>query len=146
MGFNTLLLMLVLVLLNAAPAEVCAKSNKSDAVTAGQVASSKKKSAKEVKIYFHYRSARLLPEEALKLEPLCKYLKKHSRKRLLISGFSSTEGKPNYNMLLSGWRAEGVRNWLEENGIAEKRITIQANGDAGCEPKEECRSAFCVVQ
>ena len=83
---------------------------------------SRQKVDKEVHVYFNFRSARLLREQTVKLEPVCAYLKSHPKRSISLVGYTSMEGSAHQNKLLAKWRVEVVSQWLKEHGIEESRI------------------------
>lgn len=128
--FKTLFLMLVLFCMNVVPAQ----------------SRSRQKVDKEVHVYFNFRSARLLREQTVKLEPVCAYLKSHPKRSVSLVGYTSMEGSAHQNKLLAKWRVEVVSQWLEEHGIEESRIRTNAMGQSEKTPVEDCRVVICVIQ
>ena len=49
-------------------------------------------------------------------------------RKVLIEGHSDDRGKREYNIELSGRRAQSVKRWLVENGVAELRLDSKGFG------------------
>jgi outer membrane protein OmpA-like peptidoglycan-associated protein len=56
-------------------------------------------------------------------------------RKLAIQGYADTRGSPEHNKQLSTARAERVRVWLVEHGIAEERLVVVGAGES--EPLEK---------
>ncbi|MCX2782093.1 OmpA family protein [Microbulbifer thermotolerans] len=50
--------------------------------------------------------------------------------RIVIEGHTDSEGDPEKNLKLSQWRADWVRHFLLERGIAEERVQAEGFGDS----------------
>ncbi len=50
--------------------------------------------------------------------------------RIAIEGHTDNEGEPEKNLKLSQWRADWVRRFLLERGIAEERVQAKGFGDS----------------
>jgi len=84
-------------------------------------------------VYFPYDSAKLtsLAQENLKYN--VEVLKKYPELKICLEGYASPEGKTDYNLKLSQKRAEAVKNFLVEQGIAEGRLSINPQGEMPAE-------------
>jgi outer membrane protein OmpA-like peptidoglycan-associated protein len=57
-------------------------------------------------------------------------IRAHAGKRILVAGFTDSVGNPEFNLKLSGARAEAVRDWLAEAaGIPVTQFAIEGYGD-----------------
>lgn len=79
-------------------------------------------------IYFDFNQYSLRPESQAELEILLKILQKHPRMRILIAGHTDNIGTSEYNRFLSMRRAEAVRQYLIEKGIAAERLQAEGFG------------------
>jgi outer membrane protein OmpA-like peptidoglycan-associated protein len=79
-------------------------------------------------IFFAFDQATLLPESNVELEKLLAFLKQNSRLKTELGGHTDDRGTEAYNLKLSLQRAEAVRNWLVERGIAPDRISARGYG------------------
>jgi OOP family OmpA-OmpF porin len=59
---------------------------------------------------------------------------------LTIRGHSDTTGEPSANLLMSAERANVVRDYLVEHGVAEARIVAAALGERGSAPASAVQS------
>jgi outer membrane protein OmpA-like peptidoglycan-associated protein len=77
-------------------------------------------------------------------------LKDHPNDRFFIEGYASTTGAESYNLRLSGYRADWVREVLIRKGIAPDRILLAVPwGElypACLEDTEECHAKNRVVR
>lgn len=83
-------------------------------------------------INFEYDKARLR-DEAKTNETLAEfktYLQEHDQVSLEIEGHTDSRGSDEYNMDLSQRRAEAVRTWLIQQGIAGERLTAIGKGES----------------
>ena len=74
----------------------------------------------------------LKPEAKLGLAKLSGILMVFHRARVNVGGYTDSTGKEDYNIKLSGQRAEAVMDFLVEQGVAEGRLT--ANGFGAVRP------------
>jgi outer membrane protein OmpA-like peptidoglycan-associated protein len=83
-------------------------------------------------IVFDTEKATLKPEAKLGLAKLSGILMVFHRARVNVGGYTDSTGKEDYNIKLSGQRAEAVMDFLVEQGVAEGRLT--ANGFGAVRP------------
>ncbi|RJP76165.1 MAG: OmpA family protein [Candidatus Zixiibacteriota bacterium] len=81
-------------------------------------------------INFRLNSAEILPEMVPILEAAVTALRDNPAVRVEVCGHTDITGPLAYNMQLSERRAQSVRNWLREHGIAAERILTR-----GCGPE-----------
>lgn len=79
-------------------------------------------------IYFRLGSASLLSSSCEPLDKLSTYLKTSPKLKLEITGHTDNSGTDSANTVLSMDRAETVKRYLMDKGIAEKRITVDGRG------------------
>jgi outer membrane protein OmpA-like peptidoglycan-associated protein len=99
---------------------------------------------KEVKVYFRFNSSRIQTSEVSKIDELAEYMKANADKKLTVTGYASRDGKWQYNLKLSRWRANAVKKALVARGIDGKRIKVVAKGEKRG-PKKETRAAVAVT-
>jgi len=80
-------------------------------------------------IVFATGKAELLPESFPELDKLLKYLQNTPAVNLEISGHTDNVGNAASNLTLSQNRAESVRKYLTDKGIAADRLTAKGYGD-----------------
>jgi OOP family OmpA-OmpF porin len=99
---------------------------------------------KEVKVYFRFNSSRIQTSEVSKIDELAEYMKANADKKLTVTGYASRDGKWQYNLKLSRWRANAVKKALVARGIDGKRIKVVAKGEKRG-PKKETRAAVAIT-
>jgi outer membrane protein OmpA-like peptidoglycan-associated protein len=83
-------------------------------------------------VLFAFDSDTLEPVGVAMLHEVLSLLKTRPDIELLaILGFADKRGSSDYNKQLSTRRAERVRGWLVEHGIAKERLTVQTQGASG---------------
>jgi outer membrane protein OmpA-like peptidoglycan-associated protein len=83
-------------------------------------------------VLFAFDSDTLEPVGVAMLHEVASLLKSRPDIELLaILGFADKRGSSEYNLQLSTRRAERVRAWLMEHGIAGERLTVQNLGATG---------------
>lgn len=80
-------------------------------------------------ITFETGSARILPESEAMLAPAITLLRDNPDARVEIGGHTDNVGDPAFNLRLSGQRAEAVRRYLIQHGIAGRRLTTRGYGE-----------------
>lgn len=79
-------------------------------------------------IYFERASAVLLDESIPELEKIVTFMKNNPQIAIELSGYTSSEGKDDYNLQLSKDRANSIKSWIVKHGINENRITAKGYG------------------
>jgi outer membrane protein OmpA-like peptidoglycan-associated protein len=87
-----------------------------------------KKIIKNVKVYFDYDKSNLRSDAKKILEDAVGLLGRNPETTILITGNADIRGKENYNLKLGKARADQVKSFMLENGIAESRIKIISRG------------------
>jgi outer membrane protein OmpA-like peptidoglycan-associated protein len=78
--------------------------------------------------YFAYDKSTLSPEAKALLDKNVQGLKENPKINVRMAGYTSAEGTEEINQKLSEQRANTVRDYLIENGIAPERITVIGYG------------------
>ena len=98
--------------------------------------------------FAHDRFDHALDEDTLNAD--VQWLKDHPSVRFFIEGYASSTGTEAYNLRLSGYRADWVREVLIRKGIAKDRILLAVPwGElypACLEETEECHAKNRVVR
>jgi OOP family OmpA-OmpF porin len=82
------------------------------------------------RIQFKYKSTTLSKKSKEVLDGIVKILKENTHLNVLIEGYTSSDGNGRNHIILSQKRAESVKEYLETNGIKEKRLKAVGFGDA----------------
>ena len=102
-----------------------------------------------VDVFFNINSSQILESEFSKLETLLDYMNRNHGSSVSITGYCDMQtGTRQYNLMLSERRANAVRDYLMEKGIAAERIKAEGRGDRE-QPKDtmrENRVAICVAE
>lgn len=79
-------------------------------------------------LYFDFDSSALTEKARHKLDKIVIMAKEQPGKRFLATGFTDTSGEIAYNRLLSKRRADSVKAYLVNAGVASNRIDAKAGG------------------
>ncbi|GIV24231.1 MAG: OmpA family protein [Bacteroidia bacterium] len=79
-------------------------------------------------VFFDFDKATLRPESEVELREVARLLRENPRWRVEVQGHTDSIGTASYNQTLSQRRAEAVRTYLIEQGIAAERITARGYG------------------
>jgi len=79
-------------------------------------------------VLFDTARANLKSGSLQNLYPLVEYLKNHADTMVKIEGHTDNRGSEDYNINLSQMRAESVKDFLVNNGVAPERITARGMG------------------
>ncbi len=82
------------------------------------------------RIQFETASAKLKGNSTLELEKLVGIMQLKPSLKILIEGHTDSDGNENDNLLLSSKRAEAVKNYLVQKGIAANRIETKGYGSS----------------
>lgn len=80
-------------------------------------------------IFFDFDKATLRPESTSELERLTKLLQDVPSMKIEIGGHTDSKGSDEYNMKLSGSRAQSVVDYLVSKGIDKSRLTSKGYGE-----------------
>ena len=100
-------------------------------------------------IFFRIGRYELRDQETGKLEELATMAKDNPETKIQVTGYADPQtGTAERNMYLSQKRAEAVASWLEDNGVAADRITVEYRGseESPYGTPEENRVAVCVIK
>lgn len=81
-------------------------------------------------VLFEFNKAELKAGALRNLYPLVAFLKDNPSRAVAIEGHTDSVGTESFNLELSQRRAEAVRRFLTENGLAQDRITARGLGEA----------------
>lgn len=79
---------------------------------------------------FDFDKAVIRPEDVAKLDQDVATLKEWGDVKVEVAGHTDSIGSEEYNMGLSRRRAEAVRNYLVDKGIAAERLTMTGYGES----------------
>ncbi len=79
-------------------------------------------------IFFETNSSTLMPESSVELATLIKLLEENPNLKVEIEGHTDNIGEADYNLELSKRRAEAVKTYLVEKGIALERLSSKGYG------------------
>jgi outer membrane protein OmpA-like peptidoglycan-associated protein len=80
-------------------------------------------------IFFDLDQDALKPESSSSLKRLLAFMVENPKVAITIIGHTDNQGNPQYNENLSLRRAESVKRFLLEKGIAEDRVATEGKGD-----------------
>ncbi|MGJ5640838.1 OmpA family protein [Formosa sp. S-31] len=80
-------------------------------------------------VNFAFDKATLTDEAKKNLDAIAEIFKEFPDTNLLVEGHTDSSGDANYNMKLSKNRAQSVVDYLEAQGIAASRFTVEAYGE-----------------
>jgi outer membrane protein OmpA-like peptidoglycan-associated protein len=81
-------------------------------------------------VLFASGSATLQPGAQRTVQQLAQVLQQYPERRVLIEGFTDSQGSDQMNLQLSQRRADAFRQALLSSGIASQRIEVRAHGEA----------------
>ncbi|HXG27496.1 MAG TPA: OmpA family protein [Nevskiales bacterium] len=81
-------------------------------------------------VHFEYNSARLTPDSMTILDKVAETLQGQPSMEVEIAGHCSSEGSDAYNQRLSERRADSVRNYLVDRGVAASRLRAVGYGES----------------
>ncbi len=80
-------------------------------------------------ILFETGKTALMPGAKRTMNIIADFLKKYSKRNILIEGFTDSVGGEKYNLKLSQQRAQSVRAALTIRGIVSERIALKGYGE-----------------
>ncbi len=92
------------------------------------------------KIYYAYNSSKILEEASDELDILAKAMEMNPDMNIRIESHTDSRGTDTYNLQLSIKRAEAVRQYLNNKGILEDRMTIRGWGES--KPRNRCKDGI----
>ncbi len=120
---------------SAARAEVGAAQSRNDALVAELAALNAKKTERGVQltlgdVLFSSGRAELAAGSQVNLDKLVAALTNSPDRKLIIEGFTDSQGSDSMNQQLSQRRADAVAAYLSSRGIARERIVANGRGEA----------------
>jgi hypothetical protein len=85
-------------------------------------------------IWFKLDNADLLPVAAAALRRNAGVLLAHPELKVVVTGYASEEGSPEYNFRLSGRRAQAAIEYLESLGVPREQMRIRVRGESAGRP------------
>jgi len=82
------------------------------------------------KINFSYNSAEISVSSYPALDKIVMILNECSTSHITIEGHTDSDGKAEYNKILSQKRADSVKNFLESQGVSSARLTSIGYGES----------------
>ena len=83
---------------------------------------------RKVKVYYNFDKATLREDAKVILDDGIRVLKKNGDASVMITGNADVRGPEGYNMKLAKSRAETVKQYLIQKGLAEDRIRVVSRG------------------
>lgn len=93
-------------------------------------------------VYFDFKSARLRADAVRVLQETATVMDRASAWVVLVQGYADRQGPPEYNRVLAKRRADAVKQFLVELGVAEasvRVVTIGQDGSLCDDPGQECQ-------
>jgi len=81
-------------------------------------------------IQFDFDNSTIKTASAAALEQLVAMMNQKPDYRIVLEGHTDSSGPADYNQKLSGYRAQSVKNYLLQRGIAEDRIETRGYGES----------------
>lgn len=79
-------------------------------------------------IYFSFNRITIRPSEVSKLKSILHILKENPEMKVTVTGWCDTRGSVAVNRRISRQRAQALKTWLVERGIAASRISVVGKG------------------
>lgn len=79
---------------------------------------------------FETGKSQIRPESISQLNELADYLLRKENMSIAISGHTDDDGDPNKNLVLSQQRADSVKKYLVDQGVAESRMKTKGYGSS----------------
>ncbi len=80
-------------------------------------------------VYFDFDKYNIRPDQQARLTDNAEQLRQFADTRVLLEGHCDNRGTNEYNMALGAKRANSVKNFLAEYGIAATRLTAKSFGE-----------------
>jgi len=82
-------------------------------------------------VYFDFDSPAIKRDERAKITDAADYLKKNPQYRMMLEGHCDWRGTSEYNLGLGDRRAQSVRQFLQDLGIAKDKLETNSKGSLG---------------
>jgi outer membrane protein OmpA-like peptidoglycan-associated protein len=79
-------------------------------------------------VHFDFDKSNIRPDARPILDEAVRMLKQRGEVKIVVEGHTDSVGSDGYNMKLSRRRADAVKRYLVEHGIAASRITTEGFG------------------
>lgn len=94
-------------------------------------------------VFFANDSAELDDEAKASLNDEARWMQDNPKREVVIHGYASDAGTNTYNLTLANLRANALRDYLVQQGVAIERISVVSHGEGGAElPLNLERRAF----
>lgn len=103
-----------------------------EALEAGDAGAAAEKDSgrpEKYRVFFDFDSSDIRPEARKLLKKHAEYLKAHPGIEVLLEGHADERGSREYNLGLGERRAKSVRQLLEVNGVAARRLEVISYGE-----------------
>ena len=80
-------------------------------------------------IFFDFDKSDVRPDQLDALKANLEIIKNNPEGYIILGGHADERGPQNYNIILSGRRAETIKDYLAKNGVDRKRIITYAYGE-----------------
>jgi len=87
--------------------------------------------AKQWMVFFETNSTTLSQQDANTVSQAAGVAKSTPNAKVMVTGFTDSEGSPAYNQQLSVRRANAVKAALISNGVMPQAITVTGSGESG---------------
>lgn len=81
-------------------------------------------------VLFDFDKSTLKPEGKAESDKVVAFLNEHTQATVMIEGHTCNIGTDEYNMALGQRRANAVKDYLVQSGIAESRVSTQSYGES----------------
>ncbi|MCZ6672003.1 MAG: OmpA family protein [Verrucomicrobia bacterium] len=82
-----------------------------------------------VSVYFDYDRSYVRESERSALNDTAKYLLQNPAQKILVEGHCDWKGTTDYNLVLGDRRANSVKSYLVQMGVAPSKVEILSKGD-----------------
>ena len=90
-------------------------------------------------IYFSFNRITIRPSEVSMLKSILHILKENPEMKVMVTGWCDTRGSVAVNRRISRQRAQALKTWLVERGIAASRISVVGKGSDASRTAPEAR-------
>jgi outer membrane protein OmpA-like peptidoglycan-associated protein len=97
-------------------------------------------------IWFNWDKWDITPMAAATLRANADVLLAHPDMKVLLTGYASEEGTPEYNGILSGQRAQAAYEYLQSLGVPAGQMRYRAMGESAGRPYRMHRSVYFEVE
>jgi outer membrane protein OmpA-like peptidoglycan-associated protein len=80
------------------------------------------------RIDFDFDSTALSTDAKSQLDQVARIMSSRGDSMAVITGYADQRGQSEYNLQLSGWRAQSVASYLVDEGVARDRLQVEGRG------------------